>query len=107
MCGWLFLWQNVRVVNLSIIHDYLAPSLSINVSMSSGNSNLNLASVTSNFDLAFRQFDGTAGQRLRFLQNMILRKKKLLINFSIITRNYCLTKATLIFAVAEEHSLFK
>ena len=53
---------------------YLVPSLSFNVSMSSGNSNLNLASVTSNFDLGFRQFDGSAAQSLRFLQNMILRK---------------------------------
>ena len=98
MCGWLFLWQNVRVVNLSITHDYLVPSLSLsfNISMSSGNSNLNLASVTSNFDLGFRQFDGTAAQSLRFIQNMILRKN-LLINFNIITRNYCLNKTTLIF----------
>ena len=53
---------------------YLVPSLSFNVSMSSGNSNLNLASVTSNFDIGFRQFDGSAAQSLRFLQNMILRK---------------------------------
>ena len=68
--------------------------------MSSGNSNLNLASVTSSFDLGFRQFDGTAAQSLRFLQNMILRKKKMLINFNIISRNYCLNKTTLIFAVA-------
>ena len=98
MCGWLFLWQNVRVVNLSITHDYLVPSLSFNVSMSSGNSNLNLASVTSNFDLGFRQFDGTAAQSLRFLQNMILRQK-LLINFNIITRNYCLNKTSFIFVV--------
>ena len=75
MCGWLFLWQNVRIVNLSITLDYLVPSLSFNVSMSSGNSNLNLASVTSNFDLAFRQFDGAAAQSLRFPQNMILRKR--------------------------------
>ena len=75
MCEWLFLWQNVRVVNLSITHDYLVPSLSFNVSMSSGNSNLNLASMTSNFDLGFRQFDGIAAQSLKFLQNMILRKK--------------------------------
>ena len=76
MCGWLFLWQNVSVVNLSITHDYLVPSLSFNVSMSSGNSNLNSTLVTSNFDLGFRQVDGTAAQSLRFLQNMILRKKK-------------------------------
>ena len=74
MFGWLFLWQNVRVVNLSITHYYLVPSLTFNVSMSSGNSNLNLASVTSNFDLGFRQFDGTAAQSLRFLRNMIVRK---------------------------------
>ena len=75
MCGWLLLWQNVRLVNFSITHDYLVPSLSLNVSMSSGNSNLNLASVTSNFDLGFRQSDGTAAQSLRFLQITILRKK--------------------------------
>ena len=93
------MWQNVRVVNLSITHDYLVPSLSFNVFMSSGNSNLNLASVTSNFDLGFRQFDGTAAQSLRFVKNMILRKK-MLINFNIITRNNCLNKITLIFAVA-------
>ena len=72
---WLSLWQNVRVVNLSITHDYLVPSLSYNVAMSSGNSNLNLASVTSNFDLGFRQFDIAVAQSLRFLQNMILRKQ--------------------------------
>ena len=69
MRGLLFLWQNVRVINLSITHDYLIP-LSFNVSMSSGNSNL--ASVALNFDLGFRQFDGTTAQSLRFLQNMIL-----------------------------------
>ena len=74
MCGWLFLWQNVREVNLAITYDYFVPSLSFNVSMSSGNSNLNLASVTSNFDLRFLQFDGTAAQSLRFLQTMMLRK---------------------------------
>ena len=65
----------LRVFNLSITRDDLVPSLPFNVSMSSGNSNLNLASVTSDFDLGFRQFDGTAAQSLRFLQNMILRKK--------------------------------
>ena len=54
--------ENGRVANLSITHDYLVPSLSFNVSMSSGNSNLHLASVTSNFDLGFGQFDGTAAQ---------------------------------------------
>ena len=73
MCWWLFLRQNVRVVNLSITHGYLAPSLSSNVSRSSGNSNSNMASVTSNFDLGFRQVGGTAAHSLRFLQNMILR----------------------------------
>ena len=73
MCGWLFLWQNVRIVNLSITHDYLVPSLSFNVSRSSGNSNSILASVTSNFGLGSRQFGGIAAQSLRFLQNMILR----------------------------------
>ena len=57
MCGWLLLWQNITVVNLSITSGYLVPSLSFNVSMSSGYSNLNLASVTSNFDLGFRQFE--------------------------------------------------
>ena len=68
--------------------------------MSSGNSNLNLASVTSDFDLGFRQFDSIAAQSLRFIQNMILLKKTVLINFNIITRNHCLYKTTLIFAVA-------
>ena len=69
----LLLRQNVRVVKLSIAHDYLAPSLSINVSRSSGNSNLNLASATPNYGLDLRQFDGTAARSLRFLQNTILR----------------------------------
>ena len=68
------MWQNVRVVNLSIAHDYLVPSLSFSVSMSSGNSNLDLVSVTLNNHLGFRQFDGTAAQSLRFLQDTILRK---------------------------------
>ena len=62
MCRWLFLRQNVRVVNLSITHNYLVPSLSFNVSRSSGNSNSNLASVTTNFGLDLRQFDGTDAQ---------------------------------------------
>ena len=73
MFGWLFLWQNVRIVNLSITQDYLFPSLSFNVSRSSGNANSNLASVTSNFGLGLHQFECTATQSLRFLQNMILR----------------------------------
>ena len=73
MTEWRFLRQKVSIVNLSIIHDYLVPSLSFNVSRSSGNSNTNLAPVTSNFGLGLRQFDGTAAQSLRFLQNMILR----------------------------------
>ena len=61
---------------------------------SSGNSNSNVASVKSNFGIGLRQFDGTAAQSLRFLQNIILRVF-LLINFNIITRNYCLNKTTL------------
>ena len=73
MYGWLFLLQNVRVVNLSITHDFLISSLSFNVYRSSGYSNSNLASVTLNFGLGLRQLDGTAAQCLRFLQNMILR----------------------------------
>ena len=63
--------QNVRVVNLTITHDYLVPSLSFNISRSSGNSNSNLASVTSDFGLGLRQFD--AALSLGFLQNMMLR----------------------------------
>ena len=63
MCGWPFLWQNVRVVNLSITHDYLFPSLSFNVFRSSGNSNPNSATVTSNFGIGLHQFDCTAAQR--------------------------------------------
>ena len=62
-----------QVVNLSITYDYLFPSLSFNVSRSSGNSNSNLASVTSNFGLGLRQLYCTAAQSLTFLQNMILR----------------------------------
>ena len=60
----LFLRQNVRVVNFSITYDYLVPSLSVNVSRSSGNLNSNLASITSNFGFGLRQFDGTAAQSL-------------------------------------------
>ena len=73
MCGYMFLRQNVRVVNLTITHDYLIQSLSFNVSRSFGNSNLNLASVTSDFGLGLRQFNGTAVQSLGVVQNMILR----------------------------------
>ena len=64
--------QNVRVVNLPISHDYLVATLSLNVSRSSGSSN-SLASVTSNFGVGLRQFDGTAAQSFRFLRDMILR----------------------------------
>ena len=73
MSRWLFLRQNFRVANLSITHDYLVLFLSFNASRSSGNSNSNLASVTSNFSLGLHQFDGTAAKRLIFLQNIILR----------------------------------
>ena len=73
MCGWLLLWQNVRAVNLSVIHNYLVPSLSFNVSRASGNSKSNLVSVTSNSGFDLRRFDGTAAQSLRFLQTVILR----------------------------------
>ena len=62
MYGCLFLWQIVGVVNLSITHDYLFPSLSFSLSRSSGNSNLNLATVTSNFGLGLRQFECTGEQ---------------------------------------------
>ena len=68
----MFWWLNVRVVNLSVTYDYLFPSLSFNVSRSSGNSNSNLASVTSNFGPGLCMFECTAAQSLRFLQNMIL-----------------------------------
>ena len=70
-CGWQFLRENIRVVNLSITHDYLVPSFSFNISRSSGNSNSNSASVTSNCGVGLREFDGTAAQSLRFLQNII------------------------------------
>ena len=96
MYGWLFLWQNVRVVNRSITHDYLIPSLSFNVSMSSGNSNLKLGNRDVQFRASFSPVWWYHCTSLRFLQNMILRKN-LLINFNIITRNYCLNKTTLIF----------
>ena len=69
--------------------------------MSSRNSNLNLASVTSNFDLGFYQFDSIAAQSLRLIQNMnMILLKNVLINFNRITRNHCLYKTTSIFAVA-------
>ena len=93
------MWQIVRVVNLSIIHDYLFPSLSFNVFRSSGNLNSNLAPETLNFGLVLRKFECTAAQSLRFRPNMILRAL-LLIHFNIITRNYCLNKTTLILFVA-------
>ena len=99
MFWWLFLSQKVRLCNLSITHDYLFPSLYFNVSRTSGNSNSNLASVTSNLSLGLRQFECTAAQSLRFCPNMILRVF-LLINFNIITQNYCLNKSTLILFVA-------
>ena len=73
ICGWLFLRQNIRVVYLSITHGYLVPSSCFNVSKSSGNSNSNMASVTSNFGLCSRQFDGRASESLSFFQNMVLR----------------------------------
>ena len=63
-------------VNLSITHDYLVPTLSFSVSMSSGNSNLNLASVTSNFGLGFRQLDGTAAQKFEIPSKHDTAKKK-------------------------------
>ena len=59
MIEWLFLIQNVREVNLSITHDYLFPSLSVNVSMSSRNSS-SKATVTSTFGFGLRQFERTA-----------------------------------------------
>ena len=49
---------------LSITHDYLVVSLSFNVSRSSGNLNSNLASVTLNFGLGLRLFDGTAAHKV-------------------------------------------
>ena len=100
MCWWLFLRQNVRIVNLFITNDYLVLSLYFNVSRSSGNSKSNLDSVTSNFGLGLRRFDGTAAQSLRLLKNMILRVTFFWINFNIITRNNCLNKTTLILVVA-------
>ena len=61
MCKCLSLRQNIRLVKfkLSITRDYLVYSLSFNLSTSSGNSNSNVAFVTSNFGLDLRQFDVT------------------------------------------------
>ena len=102
----LFLWQNVRVVNLSITHEYCFTSLSIDVSRSSGNSRPNLVSLASNFGLGLRQFERTATQNLSFhcfsitfLQNIILRIL-LLISFDIISRINCLNITNLVFLVA-------
>ena len=100
MCGWLFLRRNVGVVSFSITHDYLIPSYSFNVCRSSWNSNSNVASVTSNFGIGLRQFDGTAAQSYRFLQNINTASNFYFINFNIITRNYGLNKTTLILVVA-------
>ena len=84
------------VVNLYITHVYLPPPLSFNVSRSSGNSNSHLASVTSNIGLGLHQFDGTAAQSLRFLQNMILR----VVFVDKFQHNYGLNKTTLNLVVA-------
>ena len=96
VCGWLFLRQNIRVVNLSITPDYLVPSLSFNVSRSSGNSNSNVAFVTSNFGLGLRQVDGTAAQNFDIPSK---HNTASILYFNIITRNYCLNKTTLILVV--------
>ena len=98
MCGWLFLWQNVRVVNLSITHDYLVPSLSFNVSMSSGNSNLTWHPWRQISTLVFASLIVPLHKvwdsfKTWYCENILL------INFNIITRNYCLNKTTLILAV--------
>ena len=87
----LFLWQNARVINISISHDFLICFLSFNKSRSSFNLNLNVVFVTSYVCLGLSQFQCTTAQRLRFLQDMILRAF-LLINFNIITRNHCFNK---------------
>ena len=96
MCRWLFLQQNDRVVNISITHDYLVPSLSFNVSRSSGNSNSNMAS--------WRQVSALVYARSVVPLHTVWNSFKtwyceyvLLSNFIIITRNYCLNKTTLIF----------
>ena len=70
MFGWIFLLQNVRVVNVTSL---LPMIISFNVSRSSRNSYLNLAYVTPNFSLGLRQFEFTAAQSLRLLQNILLR----------------------------------
>lgn len=62
MFGWLFFWQDVRVVNLSITHDYLFLFYSSTESRFYGNSTLNFAYVTSNFCLGLRQLKCTAAQ---------------------------------------------
>ena len=97
MFGWLFLWQNVKVLtsllpmitSFLLYHSVYAGFLEINS---------NFASVTSNFCLGLRQFECTAAQSLRFRQKMILGVF-LLINFNIIT-GICLNKTTLILFVA-------
>ena len=99
MCGWLFLWQNVRVVNFSITHDYLVPSISFNVSMSSGNSNSNLASVTSNFSaLVYASLKVPLHKVWNSFKTWYC-EWVLLINVYIITRNYWLDKTKLILVV--------
>ena len=63
MFGWLFLRKNGS--DLFIIHVYLSSSLSFKVPRSFGNSNWNLAFMTSNFGLGLRSFEGTTAQSLR------------------------------------------
>ena len=96
-CGCLFLRQNVRVVNLSITHDYLVPSLSF----------WGLLEIRTQTWHPWRQISVLIYASLMVLLHKVWDSFKtwyceyfLLITFNIITRNYCLNKAILILAVA-------
>ena len=102
MCGWLFLRYSVRVVNPSITHDYLVPSLSFNVFRSSGNSNSNLASGDVKLRPWFTPVCWYRCTTFEIPSKHDTASNFLWINFNIITRNYCLKKkkTTLILVVA-------
>ena len=98
MCGWLFLRQNVRLVNLSITHDYLVLSLSFNVSRKF-ELKLGINDVKSRPWFSpvwwYRCTKFEIPSKHDAAKNIFFW-----INFNIITRNYCMNKTFLIFTVA-------
>ena len=89
MCGWLFLQQNVRAVNLSITHDYLVPTLSFSYP--------GLLEMRTQTWHPWRQISALVYASLMVPLHKVWDSFKtwycenvLLINFNTITRNYCL-----------------